>query len=48
LTVYRVGEDFVGGLGPDEWVAAFVPAVDEAAEGGGEVFDAGEALPCRS
>ncbi len=34
-----LGQDFVGCFGPDEWVAAFVPAVDERADGGLEVFD---------
>jgi len=32
----------VGGFGPYEGVAAFVPAVDERADCGDEVFDAGE------
>ena len=38
-------EDVVGGFDPGEGVAAVVPAVDEAADGCGEVFDAGEAAP---
>ena len=33
------GDDLVGGLGPDEGVAAVVPAVDEVADRGDEVFD---------
>jgi len=37
-----LGEDFVGGLGPGEWLAAFVPAVDEGLDGGDEVLDRGE------
>jgi len=37
-----VGQDLVSGLGPDEGVAAFVPAVDEAADRGDEFLDAGE------
>ena len=36
-------EDVVGGFDPAEGVAAVVPAVDEAADHGDEVFDAGEA-----
>ena len=36
------GEDLVGGLGPGEWVAALVPAVDEGADLGVEVLDGGE------
>jgi hypothetical protein len=27
-----VGQDFVGGLGPREWVAAVVPSVDECGD----------------
>ena len=37
-----LGEDLVGGLGPDEGMAAFVPAVDEGADRGDEVLDRGE------
>jgi hypothetical protein len=37
-----VRQDLVGGLGPDEWVAALVPAVDEAADRTDEFLDAGE------
>ena len=37
-----LGEDLVGGFGPDEGFAAFVPAVDECLDGGDEVLDAGE------
>jgi hypothetical protein len=33
----------VGGLGPDEGVAAVIPAVDEGLDGGDEVGDRGEA-----
>jgi len=33
------GEDLVGGLGPGQWVAALVPAVDEGADLGAEVLD---------
>jgi hypothetical protein len=33
------GEDLLGGLGPDERVGAVVPAVDEGADLGVEVFD---------
>src|SRR3954471_23135069 len=40
LTWGCVVEDVVGGLGPGEGLAAVVPAVDESADGGGEVFDA--------
>ena len=36
------GEDLAGGLGPGEWVAVLVPAVDEGADLGVEVFDGGE------
>lgn len=36
------GEDLVGGLGPGEWVAALVLAVDEGADLGVEVLDGGE------
>lgn len=42
---FRCGEDGVGVFGPGEGVAAVVVAVDEAADGGDEVFDAGEAGP---
>jgi hypothetical protein len=35
-----VGTDLVGGLGPDEGVAALVPALDEGADRGDEFFDA--------
>ena len=31
-----------GGLGPGQWVAALVPAVDEGADLGAEVLDGGE------
>ena len=43
LTGAAVVEEVVGGLGPDEGVAAFVPAVDERADRGDQVFDAAEA-----
>ena len=33
------GDDLVGGLGPDEGLAAIVPAVDEDADRGNEVLD---------
>ena len=36
------GEDLVGGFGPDEWVFASVPAVDEGPDLGGEVAGRGE------
>ena len=36
------GEGLVGGLGPGEWVAVLVPAVDEGADLGVEVLDGGE------
>src|SRR5437667_10370133 len=36
-------EYLVGGLGPDEGVAAVIPAVDEGLDGGDEVGDRGEA-----
>jgi hypothetical protein len=36
-----VVEEFVGGLGPDERVAAVVPAVDEPLDGGDQL------LPCK-
>src|SRR3954447_12234396 len=36
------GADLVGCLGPGEWVASVVTAVDEGADGGDEVFDAVE------
>jgi hypothetical protein len=42
LTAGCFGEDFVGGLGPGERFAAFVPAVDEGLDRGDEVLDAGE------
>jgi hypothetical protein len=35
-------EDLVGGLGPDEQVAAVVPAVDEGADVGVELVDRAE------
>jgi hypothetical protein len=43
-----VGEDLVGGLGPDEGVAALVPALDEGADRGDEFLDAvkGSAADC--
>ena len=34
-----MGEDLIGGLGPGERLAAVVPAVDEPADGGGELAD---------
>src|SRR6266536_4644943 len=34
--VVQVHEDLVGGLGPDEWMAAIVPAVDEPEDRLGE------------
>jgi hypothetical protein len=37
-----VGQDLVGGFGPDEWVTAVVPAVDESADRGDEFFDVAE------
>ena len=37
-----LGEDVVGGFGPDEWVFAVVPAGDELSDLGVEVGDAGE------
>jgi len=37
-----MGKDLVGGLGPGEEVAAFVPAVDEAADCCGEFPHAAE------
>jgi len=43
LTALAVVEEVVGGLGPDEGLAAFIPAVDERADGGDQVFDAAEA-----
>ena len=43
LSGLAVVEEVVGGLGPDEGAAAFVPAVDECADGGDQVFDAAEA-----
>jgi hypothetical protein len=43
LTRPCAAEDFVGGLRPDERVAAIVPAVDEAANGAHQVLDGGEA-----
>jgi hypothetical protein len=39
LTAGGSGDDFVGGLGPGEGLAALVPAVDEVPDGGGQVFD---------
>ncbi len=39
----RFGDDRVGVLGPDERFAAFVPAVDEAADGVDEFADGVEA-----
>jgi hypothetical protein len=39
----RFGEDGVGVLGPDEWFAALVPAIDEAADGVDEFVDGVEA-----
>ena len=35
-------EDFFGYFGPDKWVCAGVPAVDEGADGGGEIADGSE------
>ncbi len=40
-----MGQDFVGGLGPYERVAALVPSGDEVGDGGGEFFDAVEGPP---
>jgi len=37
-----VAEDLVGGLGQDEGLAAFGPAVDEGAGGRDDVFDRGD------
>jgi hypothetical protein len=42
LTGLGFGEDFVGGLGPDEELAGIGPAVDEELDGGSEFLDAGE------
>jgi hypothetical protein len=42
---FWVVEDVVGGFGPREGVVAVVQAVNEAADGGGEVFEAGETAP---
>jgi hypothetical protein len=39
----RLGQDLVGWFGPFEWLAAFVPAVDEGADRGDEIFDRCEA-----
>jgi hypothetical protein len=41
LLTVGLGEDLVGGLGPGEGVGAVVPAVDEGADLGVEVFGAG-------
>jgi hypothetical protein len=43
LTAGCVGQDLVGGLGPDKGLAAFVPAVDESADRLGQVTHRGEA-----
>src|SRR6188472_4479923 len=43
LTWAAVVEEVVGGLGPDERVAAFVPALNEPFDGGDQLFDAAEA-----
>jgi hypothetical protein len=40
LLAVCLGEDLLGYLGPDEGMAAVVPAVDEGADAGGEVADA--------
>ena len=37
-----MAEDLFGGFGPQERLAALVPAVDELLEGGIEIVDAGE------
>ncbi len=42
FTGLGLGEDFVGGLGPDERLAAFIPPVDEGADGCDQVLDGGE------
>jgi hypothetical protein len=50
LTGAAVVEELVSGFGPDEGVAAFVPAVDERADSGDQLFDAAEAaarMACR-
>jgi len=41
LLTVGLGEDLVGGLGPGEGVGAVVPAIDEGADLGVEVFGAG-------
>ena len=42
-TLYdSVGRDLVGVVGPGEWVAALVPALDESGDGCDEFFDAVE------
>jgi hypothetical protein len=43
LTGAAVVEELFSGFGPDEGVAAFVPAVDERADSGDQLFDAAEA-----
>jgi hypothetical protein len=43
MMFFGVGQDLVGGLGPGEGVAAFVPAVDEGADRVDQVADRGEA-----
>jgi hypothetical protein len=42
LVTVRFLEDLVGSFGPDEGVAAVVPAGDEGADLGVEVFDVDE------
>jgi hypothetical protein len=37
-----MGQELVGGLGPGDGVAAFVPAVDEGADRVDQVADRGE------
>ena len=43
MTGAAVVEELFSGFGPDEGVAAFVPAVDERADSGDQLFDAAEA-----
>lgn len=38
----RFGEDLIGGFGPDEWLAAVVPAVDECPDLGRQVTNRDE------
>ena len=42
LLTVGLGEDLVGGLGPAEWFAALVVAVDERADSADQIRDAGE------